>query len=107
MGLVLRVLSGDRPGEQRSGVAETFDKARAGFQTAWQELAPTRTAADYEAWRRQRDWTAWKDQMQSLALPLPTQRTEGIARCFCVSFGVLFDPRSAPKVDPGQRRPIP
>lgn len=33
--------SGTAPGEQRSGIAETFDAARADFQEAWQELAPT------------------------------------------------------------------
>ena len=71
------------PGEHRSGIAETFEEARAGFQAAWQELAATRTGADFEAWRRQRDWPAWKDRMHDLALPLPTQRPEGIARCFC------------------------
>ncbi|MCP1761929.1 hypothetical protein [Bradyrhizobium japonicum] len=74
---------GTDPGEHRSGIAETFEEARAGFQAAWQELAATRTEAHYEAWRCQRDWTAWKDRMHDLALPMPTQRPEGIARCFC------------------------
>jgi hypothetical protein len=40
------------PGEHRSGIAETFDEARAGFQAAWQELAATRSKADYKAWRK-------------------------------------------------------
>lgn len=70
-------------GEHRRGVAETFDQARVSFQAAWEELVATRKEADYEAWRRQRDWTTWKDRMHSLALPLPTQLAEGIARCFC------------------------
>ncbi len=74
---------GTDPGEQRSGIAETFDEARAGFHAAWQELASTRTEAHYEAWRRQRDWMAWNDRMHDLALPLPTQRADGIAHCFC------------------------
>lgn len=39
--------------------------------------------ADYEAWRRQRDWPVWKDRMHGLALPLPTQRPQGSAWCFC------------------------
>lgn len=60
-----------------------FDGARGDFQAAWKELAATLTDANYEAWRRQRDWTAWKDRMHDLALPLPTQQSEGIARCFC------------------------
>jgi hypothetical protein len=46
------------------------------------ELAVTLTEADYETWRRQRDWTAWKDRMHDLALALLTQ-LEGISRCFC------------------------
>ncbi|MET4241306.1 hypothetical protein [Bradyrhizobium sp. RT10b] len=67
----------------RSGIAETFDEARAGFQAARQELAAMRLEADYEASHRQRNGTAWKHRMHALALPLPTQRPEGIARCFC------------------------
>ncbi|RZN01686.1 hypothetical protein CWO91_33030 [Bradyrhizobium genosp. SA-3] len=74
---------GTAPGEHRNGIAETFDAARTGFEAAWQELAATRSEADYEAWRRQRDWIAWIDRMHDLALPLPAQRPEGIARCFC------------------------
>jgi hypothetical protein len=74
---------GIEPGEHQTGAAEIFDEVRADFHAAWEELAVTRIPADYEAWRRQRDWTAWKDQMHDLALPLPTQRPEGIASCFC------------------------
>lgn len=90
---------GTAPGEHRSGIAETFDEARVGFQAAWQELAATRTEADYESWRRQRDWTAWKDRMHDLALPLPTQKLEGIARCFC---GAVVSNRT---IDAHQRFP--
>lgn len=71
------------PGEHRTGIAETFDGARAGFQAAWGELAAACTETNYEAWRRQRDWSIWKEQMHALKLQLPTQRPEGIARCFC------------------------
>jgi hypothetical protein len=74
---------GSEPGDHRSGVAETFDEARTGFEAAWQKLSATWSEADYEARRRERDWTAWKDCMHRLALPLPTQRPNGIARCFC------------------------
>jgi hypothetical protein len=66
---------GTEPGEHCGGIAETFDEARDAFATF--------SEADYEAWRRQRDWTAWKYRMHALALPLPTQRPEGVARCFC------------------------
>lgn len=74
---------GTEPCDQQSGIAETFDEARADFERAWRKLSATRTEANYEAWRRQRDWTAWKDRMHDLAMPLPTQRPEGVARCFC------------------------
>ena len=50
---------------------------------ASQVLAATRTKADYQRWRDQRDWTAWKDRMHDARVPLPTERLEGIARCFC------------------------
>jgi hypothetical protein len=36
---------GTDPGEHRSGIAETFDEARTSFQSAWQQLAATRTEA--------------------------------------------------------------
>ncbi|MDA9506127.1 hypothetical protein XI09_16095 [Bradyrhizobium sp. CCBAU 11386] len=71
------------PGEHRSGIAETFDQARDGFQAAWDGLAATLTEKNYDTWREALDWMAWRDRMHSLALPLPTQRAEGIARCFC------------------------
>src|ERR1700757_609707 len=48
------------PGDHRSGFAKTSDGARAAFQAAWTKLAPSLSEADYEAWRRQRDWSAWK-----------------------------------------------
>ena len=43
----------------------------------------TRIEAHFELWRRTRDFNAWTDRMHDAGLPLPTQRTDGIARCFC------------------------
>ncbi|WP_152535619.1 hypothetical protein [Bradyrhizobium sp. Ai1a-2] len=74
---------GTEPGQHRYGAAATFDDARAAFALAWQKLAATRTDADYQAWRDHRDWTMWKYRMHDLHLPLPTQRPDGVARCFC------------------------
>ncbi|WP_051334952.1 hypothetical protein [Bradyrhizobium sp. Ai1a-2] len=74
---------GTEPGQHRYGAAATFDDARAAFAQAWQRLAATRTEADYRAWRDSRDRTAWKYRMHDLHLPLPTQRPDGVARCFC------------------------
>lgn len=51
---------GSRPGEIKFGSADTFDQARAAFEKAWQVFASSRTEADYQDWRDQRDWTARK-----------------------------------------------
>ena len=77
------------PGESKAGTAASFDDARAEFQKAWDRLAPKKTEAHFELWRRQRDFTAWKDRMHDEnrmhdeKKPLPTQRTDGRAQCFC------------------------
>jgi hypothetical protein len=42
---------GSRPGEHQAGTAETFDEARAGFETAWHVFLAGRTEADFRAWR--------------------------------------------------------
>ena len=51
---------GSHPGEHKSGTAATFDQARAAFEAAWRVFLSKRTEADFQAWRRQRDWTAEK-----------------------------------------------
>jgi hypothetical protein len=51
---------GSEPGEQLSGIAMTFEQARADFETAWRVFSAKRTEADYLAWRDQRAWTAEK-----------------------------------------------
>jgi hypothetical protein len=71
------------PGQQSNGVADTFEKARDGFQRDWQRLLPTRSDAHFELWRRERDFTAWKYRMWDERCALPTQQTNGISRCFC------------------------
>jgi hypothetical protein len=35
-------------------------KARTDFEAAWRVFLLNRTEADFQAWRRQRDWTAEK-----------------------------------------------
>jgi hypothetical protein len=42
-----------------------------------------RTAADFQAWRYQRDSTAWKYEMWDRGFRLPTQTTTGRSKCFC------------------------
>jgi hypothetical protein len=46
---------GSRPGEIQSGTSETFDQARAEFGSAWAVFLSSRTDADFQAWRYQRD----------------------------------------------------
>jgi hypothetical protein len=46
------------PREHHSGTAATFDQARADFEAAWRVFLSSRTEADFQEWRRQRDWTA-------------------------------------------------
>jgi hypothetical protein len=41
------------------------------------------TEESYELWRWSRDSTGWKYRMHDEGLPLPTQRSDGTARCFC------------------------
>jgi hypothetical protein len=74
---------GSRSGEIQSGTAATFDEARAEFGSAWKIFLPARSEADFQAWRHQRDSTAWKYAMWDAGLKLPTQVTGGRSKCFC------------------------
>jgi hypothetical protein len=74
---------GTDPGEGSSGTGATFEAARAGFEAAWGDFLPTRTEADFQAWRQHRDWTAWKYAMWGAGMKMPTQRPDGTSRCFC------------------------
>jgi hypothetical protein len=67
----------------RSGYTSNFDQARAGFEAAWKDYLPRCTEADFLEYRRQRAWTAWKYAMYDAGLPVPTQSSNGRARCFC------------------------
>jgi hypothetical protein len=70
-------------GRHTEGTAETFEQARADFEAAWNEYLPKCTEADFEEYRRQEAWTAWKYAMHDAHLRLPTQFPEGHARCYC------------------------
>jgi hypothetical protein len=56
----LRFYPGTEPGRYRSGNAETFEQARDAFERAWEAFLPTRTEADFQAWRDQQAWTREK-----------------------------------------------
>ncbi|WP_035678395.1 hypothetical protein [Bradyrhizobium liaoningense] len=68
---------------RQAGSAASFEEARAQFETAWARLAPTLTEEQFEIWRRDRDFTAWKYRMWGTGCQLPTQCRDGRARCFC------------------------
>jgi hypothetical protein len=70
-------------GNRHHGTADTFELAREAFERSWRQLAPTLTEADYDRWRAERDFSAWKHRMWDMKLALPTQTSDGRARCFC------------------------
>jgi hypothetical protein len=74
---------GCEPREHRNVTSESFDQARADFEAAWAILLPHRSEADFEAWRKQRAFTAWKYAMHDAGCRMPTQSTTGRSRCFC------------------------
>ncbi|WP_131868915.1 MULTISPECIES: hypothetical protein [unclassified Bradyrhizobium] len=45
------------------GSAPSFEEARRAFEAQWKRVEPTVTEDHLEAWRRRRDWTAWKNRM--------------------------------------------
>ena len=51
---------GSVPGEQTTGTAATFERARKDFEAAWRVFLLKRTEADFQAWRDQRDFTTEK-----------------------------------------------
>ncbi|MGY4224295.1 hypothetical protein ACVMIH_001656 [Bradyrhizobium sp. USDA 4503] len=76
------------PGQHTNGAATTFKEARAAFELAWARLLPTRTDADFKAWRDQRDWTERKQAMWDRGEKLPSQQPSSLMRCPC---GATFD----------------
>lgn len=74
---------GTEPGARKHGSAPTFESARAAFDAAWQQLAPTLTEEGFESWRRNRDFHAWKSRMWDCGCRMPTQNQDGWSTCFC------------------------
>jgi hypothetical protein len=63
---------GTEPGEYLGGTAASFDRARDDFGEAWPVFPANRTEADFEAWRRNRAWTAWKYAMRGAGCKMAT-----------------------------------
>jgi hypothetical protein len=79
MGLDCGFYPGSHPREHMAGSAHDFERARADFEAAWRIFSTKRTEADYQAWRDNRDWTAWKYAMWDAGMKMQTQ--DGTARC--------------------------
>jgi len=74
---------GSHPRECTHGTAATFDDARAAFESAWRIFFANRTEADFQQWRDDRAFDAWKHAMWDAHCMLPTQVADGRSRCFC------------------------
>ena len=76
------------PGDHTDGPAETFDLARADFETAWGRLLATLNEGDFQAWRDDRRWHARKRAIWAAGKLLPSQKPNSMMRCPC---GETFD----------------
>jgi hypothetical protein len=70
-------------GVRADGTAKSFNEASNSFESAWRELLPQITEADFSEHRRYPAWDAWKRAMWDTGCPLPTQVADGRSRCFC------------------------
>jgi hypothetical protein len=71
------------PSDLENGTGATYDEAEERFAKAWARLLPCKTESDFQEWRDQRDWTAWKYAMHDASCLMPTQAINGRSRCFC------------------------
>lgn len=93
-----------------SGSADTFDQARAAFQRAWEQVAPTVTEEDRDAFRYQEAFTAWKYAMWDAGCRMPTQSPEGWSVCFCgtrITTNSVSDHIRAAHMGPNAKKPPP
>jgi hypothetical protein len=70
-------------GRLERGIAADFFTARAAFETSWRRLLPTLTESDFQEYRRERAFRAWKYAMWDAGCRMPTQLPDGRSRCFC------------------------
>lgn len=69
--------------QQSAGNEDTFDRAKACFQEAWERRRPQITQAMRDEWLYQEASTAWKYAMHDAGCKLPTATNTGVSRCFC------------------------
>lgn len=79
---------GMEPGTQRSGVAASFEAARAAFEAAWRELEPALPDSALDEWRRDRDWRAEMAERRARGEKLDSETQSTLMRCVC---GTTFD----------------
>jgi hypothetical protein len=79
---------GTKPRQDSDGTAETFEQARIDFETAWNDLLPTLTEANFDRWRDAREWTERKYAMWKAGERMPSQKPSSMMRCPC---GETFD----------------
>lgn len=79
---------GMTPGAQRSGTADTFEAARAAFETAWAELLPTIPDGAFAEWRNDCDWRAEMAARRARGEKLVSEIRSTMMRCVC---GTAFD----------------
>jgi len=87
---------GTDPGTGRSGIGATFDEAKARFEAAWLRFLPTRTEANFQEWRDQRDWTARKYAMWERGELMPSQKPNSMMTCPCGERFDSHDPAGTP-----------
>ena len=74
---------GCHPREETHGTTATFDQARFEFKEAWRVFLSNRTESDFQEWRAEQAFTAWKYRMWDTAgYRLPTQSTDGRSTAF-------------------------
>ena len=94
---------GSEPQEHARGLAENFEQARAAFEAAWHVFLAKRTEVDFDEYRRDRAFHAWKQAMWAKGLKLPTQVAEGRSYCFCgaaISIGDMDEHVYAAHMEP-------
>lgn len=69
--------------QMSSGNKDTYDEAKAAFESAWDVLRPQITPKMRDEWLKHQALTTWKYAMWDAGCRMPTATTDGRSRCFC------------------------
>ena len=72
-----------KPGQHRSGSAETFEAARDAFEQARSVIIPALPAGAFDEWRRDHDWRADLNARRARGEKLWTEFPSSLMRCVC------------------------